>query len=643
VSRSRLSLLAACLFLLIVGARCALFNHFGTDMPEMDEWDAEGMALLLPWSLGQLHWQAFFIPQNEHRVVLTHALAFSLTALNGQWDQRLEAVVLALMPATIALLGWRLTAGRLTRRWQVALFLLLAGTCALPVAWQNVLAGFSSAQFFLIGLSLGAVATLPFAEPYERKWWGGVVCVVLALGSLGSGFFAAAVVTAILGLQVWRGTRRWSSAAPGLVVCALTIVAGFLLRVIVPTSDPLKAQSIGDFILTVAKALGWPAFDYHWGFLALLLILPWVLVTARLLDPRRRNHPADPWHEFLSGMGWWVLFQAMAAGYARGAGGPSPAPRYVDTLIVGSVVNLLCLQVLWQRSDLPLPRRNVLAVFVGAWALVFVLGLAGETYTIFTGDLPPLISFHRDCELHLRQYLATGDENYLRHPGEIPYPLEWAMKRDLDYPGLAERLPASVRRPLALVSDTASAGFVRCDSRGPEQRDRRLIGGGAGLGKIPMLDNAVTWGSFGTAAGHGPSEWHSRPLTLPRTEWLKFDVSGDLGRPGTRLELRDAGTGRTVLAVAPEEPTGTAWRGAWVKAPAGRWVLAATNASEATWFAFSEPTEMSLGSRIAAGAAQRGIWLTWGAGLLALGILITPVKRVEDNALHLNNPHHRRP
>ena len=629
--RSRLILLAACLFLLIVGARFALFHHFGTDMPEWDEWDAEGMCLFLPWSLGQLNWQAFFIPQNEHRVVLTHALAFNLTALNGQWDQRLEAVVLALLPATIALLWWRLAAARLARRWQIALFLVLAGAFALPVAWQNVLSGFSSAQFFLIGLSLGAVAMLPFAEPYERTWWGGAACTVLALGSLGSGFFAAAVVGGMLGWQVWRRTRRWSSAAPGLVVCLLTIVSGFLLRVIVPTSDALKAHSVGDFVLTVAKALGWPAFDFNWGFLSLLLALPWALVTARLLDPRRRNESNEPWHEFLSGMGWWVLFQVMAAAYARGAGGPAPASRYVDTLIVGSVVNLLCLHVLWQRTDLPLPRRNVLGVFVGTWTFLFFLGLAGETYTVYTGELPPLIAYHHAAEHHLRNYLVTGDEAYLRHPGEIPYPAEWAMKRDLDYAGLSERLPVSVRRPLQLAAEPASVGFVRCDSRAPEGVAGRISAPG---GRAPPLENAITWNSFAAKAATGRSEWRSQSFALARTEWLKFDVSGDLGRAGTRLELREAAAGQAVLPVVPKEPIGPAWRSAWVKVPAGRWVLAAANASESTWFAFSEPTEMGLGSHTAERLIQSGAWLTWGAGLLALGTLLAPGKRVRDNALH---------
>lgn len=635
MTRSRIVLLAACLFVLIVGARLALYHHFGTDLPEMDEWDAEGMVLFLPRSLGQLHWEAFWTPQNEHRVALTRALAFGLTVVNGQWDQRLEAVVLTLMPATIAVLWWWRAARRLTRRWQIALWLLLAATSALPVASQNVLSGFSSAQFFLIGLSWGAVAALPAAEPYERKWWVGVACAVLALGSLGTGFFAAAVVFGMLCLQVWRGSRRWSSAAPGLAVCTLTIIAGGLLRVVVPTSEPFKAQSLGDFILTLAKELGWPAYDYSWGFLSLFLILPWGLVTIRLVDPRRRHQPNEPWHEFLSGMGCWVLFQGMAAGYARGAGGPSPASRYVDTLIVGSIVNLLCLHALWQRSELTVSRRNVLAVFVGAWSLLFCLGLAGETSTAFASELPPQVATRRAEEQHVRDYLATGDEDYLRHPYQIPYPAEWAMKRDLDYAGLSVLLPVSVRRPLALQPDQAGAGFVRCDSRAPErQTDRPLLGAGLAPG-TPPLANAVTWGAFAPSGPPGPRTWQSQPFTLVRSEWLRFWVSGDLGRVGTQLELRDAtNPSRTIATIRPEGIPGPAWRSAWVKAPAGRWVVAASNQSDATWFAFSEPAEMSVGSHRAWSLALGGPAFTWGSAILALAALIAPGKRVEDHACH---------
>jgi len=37
--------LCACLFAFVLGARWAIFDRFGMDLPEWDQWDAEGRKL----------------------------------------------------------------------------------------------------------------------------------------------------------------------------------------------------------------------------------------------------------------------------------------------------------------------------------------------------------------------------------------------------------------------------------------------------------------------------------------------------------------------------------------------------------------------------------------------------------------------
>jgi len=41
--------LVACLIGIVVGARWAVVDRYGSDLPNWDQWDAEGLHLLEPW------------------------------------------------------------------------------------------------------------------------------------------------------------------------------------------------------------------------------------------------------------------------------------------------------------------------------------------------------------------------------------------------------------------------------------------------------------------------------------------------------------------------------------------------------------------------------------------------------------------
>ncbi|HYD82685.1 MAG TPA: hypothetical protein VEA63_01505, partial [Opitutus sp.] len=86
----------------MLGARWAAVDRAGAELPELDQWDAEGLYLLLPWFTDQPLLPALFAAHNEHYVVLTKLLALGLTLANGQWDQRLECVAHAFIPASVA-------------------------------------------------------------------------------------------------------------------------------------------------------------------------------------------------------------------------------------------------------------------------------------------------------------------------------------------------------------------------------------------------------------------------------------------------------------------------------------------------------------------------------------------------------------
>src|SRR5215471_14443296 len=83
---------ALALFLVVLGAHWWLIGEYGTDVPWLDQWDAEP-GLYQSWQTGTLNIHAWFAPHNEHRIFFTRVLALGLFLLNRQWDPRLQMVV----------------------------------------------------------------------------------------------------------------------------------------------------------------------------------------------------------------------------------------------------------------------------------------------------------------------------------------------------------------------------------------------------------------------------------------------------------------------------------------------------------------------------------------------------------------------
>ncbi len=611
--------LAACLFFIVLGSRWAVVNRSGTDVPEWDQWDAEGLRLLAPWFQHRLEPAAFLAPQNEHRIVLTQALNFAVTLANGQWDQRLEAAINALFPALIAAGLFAFASGNLGRRWHPFAFLAIAAAYALPLSWQNVLGGFHSPQFLLIGLSFGAIGLLPRSDPGSAPWWLGAACAVLALGTLASGFFASVVVIGIVSLRRLRGEISTRKAGPTLALCAIVVAAGWFTRVSVDYHSFLKARNADDFVMTLVRNLRWPAGSAGWA--AVLLWVPWAWLTGRVI---LRGDPAPrAWGTAVAGFGGWVILQVVATAYARGAGGPEPASRYLDTLLAGSVANALALGWLWANGAKLPESRTLLALAAAGWAAVFIAGAGGVARECAAVELPYLRFYHTFCEQNVRRYVATGDPAFLRHE-EIPYPFTDPLVQRLDVPELRAILPASVRVPIPLAG-AAGGAFIRYDSRGSQSREAAPAAhpapGPTGFspGTYRFTDY-VTWGSFGTAAG-GSSTWRSRPLSVRRPGWLKFVVAGELGEPGLALELRDPRTDALLATVQPDRVPGETWRPAYVRTPDRPFVIAATRADPSRWFAFSEPAEMARGSHWAWSAVRHGA-LVAGIAAGAAGLLL---------------------
>jgi hypothetical protein len=604
---------ALCLFVFILGVRWAVFDRYGMTLPEWDQWDAEGLMLLAPWFNQDGFLSALFTPHNEHRVVLTKLLNLGLTLANGHWDQRLEAVVNALFPATLGVVFFVLARRHLERRWLAPFTVFLGLIYALPFAWENVLGGFQSQQFFLVGLALVAIAFLPFSAPLSARWWLGVVGAFLGLLSMASGLFGAVVVIGLHGLQWLRRERTLRSGLPTLVVCTVAALVGWFTRNEFPPHEGLKAHNFHDFAFTIINSLRWPAPFSPW--FALILWLPWTwLVYRTVFSPRPLAPPSRSFGYFVIGLGVWVWLQLVATGYARGAGGPQPAPRYLDTLIFGLVTNALAL--VWLATPALLARlaRRCLAGVAIAWTGILVWGACSELTHSLRMDLPPTKVYHDYCEINVRNYMYTGEIKHLDHD-EIPYPGANAFLARIGIPALRAVLPVTVRPPLTVTETGSSFIPASPDNHSPP---------GPGLSPVTQpLTYRKTWGSFSLDSAPTVREFTSAPIHAPLGAWLKFETAGAIGAPDTILELRDAKNGTRLAPIRPNQTPGNTWRAAYVRAPAEAFVIYARSPDSDRWLAFSEPIEMANGSYWAWQLTKHGQLIA--AVALALSLLLSVV------------------
>lgn len=609
--------LLACIVAFVLGARWAVVSRFGSDLPIWDQWDAEGLNALVPWKAHRLTLAILANPHNEHRVILTKLLNLGLTAANGQWDQRVECVVNPLLPALIAAGLFVLGRRGLARRWEAPLALLLMAGFGLPISWQNIVSGFHSQQFFLIGLSCAAIALLPTAAPWTRRWWIGSACALFALGSMASGLLAAAVALVLVLERRRCGEILWRSAAPTLALCGGLVLAGWLSRTQVAGHEALKAHSASDFVVTVVRALQWPATASRW--LGALLWLPWLLLARAVLARKRGSAetpgPARDLGLVLAGLGGWVILQLLATGYARGAGGPEPQSRYLDTLVFGGVVNAMAMAWMLDGRKAGTRGRAALAGLGVAWAAVFGIGVAAQVRESLGIDLPNLHRTLSESEATMRSYLATGDKDYLLHD-TIPYPDPQAFLFRIGKASLRESLPASVRPPLALVPSGASSGFGSILVRRGWNAAANFLRDGPEPASpaTPALVNRTVWGSFGAA---GPAHWESTPIAPGGAGWLQFLVAGSAGNGHASLVLRNAGTGAVVAEVLPRKVPGSSWRTALVAEPREPFVLVAEDDGPPDWIAFAGPVEMGPLSYWAWRTARNGLWIAGASATLA--------------------------
>lgn len=445
-------------FLVVVGARFWLIGRYGSDLPYWDQWDAEGIGLYKKAFEGTLSFKDWFAPHNEHRVFFTRVVSYVLTALNGQWDARVQMVFNASFYAAVSSMMFLLFARKRPCFFGLLWSIVVAAVFSCPFGWENTLAGFQSQFYFLSAFSLAAIWLLTNGIPGTLTWIAGVVVGCCTLVTMGAGFLALLAVLCLLLTEAvgnrgnWRDILRinWHTA----VVCVILVVAGFALSSHVEAHEKYKPQSVVEFLEALASGLAWPWMDIPlWG---LVCWSPVIVMVMRYLLWRK---PLEGEQRFLLAAAMWVLLQIAATAYSRST--IMTSSRYSDTFSLGILLNSLCAYVLLQSVCAKSYMKVIVSVVLLTCLAVNGVGM----YKLgFNGAASARNQTYNVEKYRTAGYVATGKFSYLspvENKTDIPHPDPRHLADVLMDPGIAPILPVSVRQPLVVTKDAAQSALKR--------------------------------------------------------------------------------------------------------------------------------------------------------------------------------------
>ena len=562
---------ALSLFLLGMGMKLAMMQRCINPLPYFDQWEAEGLAIYVPYYENALTIADLFHPQNEHRIFLTHVYDLALLLMNRQWDSQLQMVCnAAVHSATMAAFGC-LMAFLMGRRYWIFIWVPLALAVTASFTWENALCGFQSQFYFLLLFSLLTIWLLGY-EAWTRPWKWGLLAGIITLLTMASGLLAAAAVGAIAVLEIGKNPRAWRSQIPTLAVCFVLVFAGLLLVGKTPENANAEATSLKDFRMALGNNLSWPTGLWPW--LAPFKLFPFLLLAWVCFRSPGRIPTAE---RVILGIGIWTILQSVATAIARGAGGTPPQWRYMDTLCFLFTANVLSITLLIgkYRARLRLPVAWYAAF--GVWLVPCIISLWGLQRRGWDEVIPTWTHYQKVRLETMRNYMATGDESVLAHGDfhNLPWNYVPGFVFLLHTKDVLPILPACARIPLKVTSkDMMPSAFVP---------------GGAKLDQ-PDPKFEFCLGSYSTNGAAATGTFESAPMTssLP---YLEIPVAGNLGEPGLTLQLVELDSGKT-FDVKPAHEPGGQWINVDVKAPAGKFKLVARDESSSGWFAFRPPREM---------------------------------------------------
>ncbi|SEM34222.1 hypothetical protein SAMN02800694_0712 [Luteibacter sp. UNCMF331Sha3.1] len=566
---------AACFLL-----RSIYVSLFACDLPQWDQWDAEGDHLLRAWMHGTWHVADLFSSHNEHRIAFTRLISLAIFEANsGQWDNLVEAYVNAGIFSTMLTLLWTLlNRNGIATSLRTASALTVLLIAALPFSWENALVGFQS-QFYLMAIAaIAMIGIVSYMRPSRLMVVWLLVTGVASLFTMASGLIAAVACIATIVVRAWREPLGHKFLFVSVGLLAAISVTGLLLVPTIPGHEAYKAQGMVDHVRGLAVVLMWPLeprmrhlqSTFTMLLVAMIMWAPMLLLSFRVL--RRRQ--ASSQELFAIGVAIWVLLQAAAIAHSRGHGIEVMASRYMDIPAIGSLVNAWLTLAALQRREL---NRNVFRIGVASSAL-FVTGLAVGLHKRTPDDLSLALDRNNhttEQTRNVRNYVRSGNFADLDKPFfTIPYPDARRLQSLLDDPLVKAMLPVSVRTPLWLPRDIG--GFTR------ENLPSTLIG------DTP----ATAIGSYASANGNAyigamisPDVRSAFPMAMIEV------VGGRIGKKGLSVALQSS-SGMTPLVLRRQ--AGLRWTAVYTAAPSGAFRVSAIDDTKDSWLGLSAPVESGV-------------------------------------------------
>ncbi len=428
--------------LMVIGAKAWMIGRYASPTPFWDQWDAEGAILYPKYFGGTLRLGDLIAAHNEHRILVTRLWSLLLLDLAGYWDPILQMLANTLLLGGFVFVFVAAFRPILDGAVWFAFALLAAVIFALPFGWENTLAGFQSAWYFVLLFGIaGLIAVMP-AAAFSPRWWLAIVTMVIGFFCLASGAFtvAAAFAAGLVQFAVGRRTGRRELLA--LAVLAGVAVAMALSTPVIPGHAVLKAHSIGQFLRALIEIASWPvpASDALAIPAALAVQAPALLTTAYVIWLRP---PLGDRRWLLVALTGWAVLQAVAVAYGRAA--EPTSSRYLDVFAIGLALNGACLFYLLRQPPAWWRGRIALA----ALALWLVLILASLDIYVVKQSMPAMAARGAAGEIqteNLRAYLKSGDIAVLENKPllQIPYPDPQRLAQIASQPVIRALLPPAL-------------------------------------------------------------------------------------------------------------------------------------------------------------------------------------------------------
>ena len=647
------------LFLLVLVSRWLLISAYCSEVPFLDEWN-DTLNLLRGLAVGQVDWAWFTANHNGHILLTERALtALCFWGNDLQWDAQMQctfnALVAALIP-TLLLAALGIDTDRVKTGALPALDSFALAAAALlfltPALWYNVTWAFQSQFYFLILFSLAGLFLVLRSKALSLPWCAGGLCLLLAVGSMGSGFLAAVAIICVVGLGALRNRRfAWKEDGLTLLLAVAITGLGLVLADSHGAEKIIGPQNLTELVIAVLRNLAWPwTFESALAkssYIGLVLALPApILVVAWLLRARWLGLEPGTWEtriRLLVGLTLWSGGQLLVLSKMRGVYGRGGSWRHFDLHALWVFANVVALIILARALLSCLSAR----ADSRGWKALLVAGLAGYagllaggivTQCVVARDLLDNRRARIEAEvIQLHAYLATGEKKLLtERPYDTPFPNIADPGALLDDPVVRGLLPAVVRPglPMKPLHNVQSA---RAYIRAPMP---------PGIFTPPGVNFWVSWRPnlpetltprTENPVPLGVGEWE---LPSTRFRYLEVEYQGDLSGPRPPIMALFAQPPNSAPAtVANLDPSqGGTWQSAVLKAPSPQNRLRIQETSPRAWMAIAEPVELGrLSFWCLRAREQYALLASVGITLMVLGYFLStgpplPDETVKDPA-----------